>query len=161
LAGSVVDAAAHQIALQTWWMLSFFCTPLSLAAQAIIPREMSAGRYVLDKYALAACHVCMQRAVVFFSSWQACGIYICFCGMSLTYVTHYGFISCLEECREAWAGRYATSELRFSANEHVANLLAECFCVTKWLQCHGIDTHECVFYSELELRAHWSKDWLS
>ena len=47
LAGSVVEAAAHQIALQTWWMLSFFCTPLSLAAQAIIPRELSAGRYGL------------------------------------------------------------------------------------------------------------------
>jgi hypothetical protein len=27
-------------------MLSFFCTPLALAAQALIPREMTAGRYL-------------------------------------------------------------------------------------------------------------------
>ena len=33
-----------QIALQTWWLFSFICIPLSLAAQSIAPREIAADR---------------------------------------------------------------------------------------------------------------------
>lgn len=39
-----MSAASHQIALQVWWLLSFFSSPLSLAAQSLIPRDMAADR---------------------------------------------------------------------------------------------------------------------
>jgi hypothetical protein len=35
-----------QIGLQTWWLFSFICIPLSLAAQSIAPREIAADRCV-------------------------------------------------------------------------------------------------------------------
>lgn len=36
---ATIEGAAHQIALQLWWFLSFFSVPFSLAAQSIIPRD--------------------------------------------------------------------------------------------------------------------------
>lgn len=35
--GSLVEGAAHQVALQGWWLLSFASVPLSLAGQSLLP----------------------------------------------------------------------------------------------------------------------------
>lgn len=37
-------AAAHQISLQIWWLLSYFPVPLYLAAQSLLPRAAGAPR---------------------------------------------------------------------------------------------------------------------
>lgn len=36
-AGNVAAIATHQVALQSWWLLSFVSVPLSLAAQSLLP----------------------------------------------------------------------------------------------------------------------------
>lgn len=38
--GLVAEAAAHQIGLQGWWLLSFVSVPLSLAGQSLLPRRV-------------------------------------------------------------------------------------------------------------------------
>lgn len=43
---SVAAGAAHQVALQTWWLFSFFAAPLSMAVQSLIPRAVAAGKMV-------------------------------------------------------------------------------------------------------------------
>jgi Na+-driven multidrug efflux pump len=43
-AASTVDIAAHQIAMQTWWLLSYFSFPLAMVGQALLPRDIAAGR---------------------------------------------------------------------------------------------------------------------
>jgi Na+-driven multidrug efflux pump len=40
---STVNVATHQITFQLWWLLSFFSSPLSLAAQSILKKEKRAG----------------------------------------------------------------------------------------------------------------------
>ncbi|KAJ1397048.1 hypothetical protein B484DRAFT_438720 [Ochromonadaceae sp. CCMP2298] len=40
-----VHTAAHQIAMQLWWFLSYFSSPLALAAQAILPKDLTQGNY--------------------------------------------------------------------------------------------------------------------
>lgn len=49
--GDVAMAAAHQIALQGWWLLSFVTVPLSLAGQSLLPKRAK------QQPALAACTV--------------------------------------------------------------------------------------------------------
>ena len=41
---SITHIAAHQIVMQIWWFLSFFSSPLSLVAQAVLPRDIVAKR---------------------------------------------------------------------------------------------------------------------
>jgi len=41
---SILHSASHQIAMQTWWFLSYFSTPLSLVGQAVLPRDIAAGK---------------------------------------------------------------------------------------------------------------------
>jgi MATE family multidrug resistance protein len=44
-----MHAAAHQVTMQLWWFLSFFSTPLSLIAQALLPRDiMSKNQQRID-----------------------------------------------------------------------------------------------------------------
>lgn len=45
-----IEVAAQQIAMQLWWFLSFFGSPLCLVAQALLPRDLGAGRYNKAKY---------------------------------------------------------------------------------------------------------------
>jgi Na+-driven multidrug efflux pump len=40
-----IHTAAHQIAMQVWWFTSYFATPLALAAQAILPKDMTSGNF--------------------------------------------------------------------------------------------------------------------
>ena len=42
VSGDVTRAAAHQIALSLWWLISFVSVPLSLAGQSLLPRRLSA-----------------------------------------------------------------------------------------------------------------------
>lgn len=48
---STLHIAAHQIATQLWWSLSYLTLPFSIAAQAIIPRDLAQGN--LDRAGLA------------------------------------------------------------------------------------------------------------
>lgn len=43
---STLHVAAHQVALQLWWFLSYFSSPLALVAQSILPRDLGAGRFL-------------------------------------------------------------------------------------------------------------------
>ena len=38
---STIDVAAHQIVMQSWWFLSYFSSPFSLVAQAVIPKDIA------------------------------------------------------------------------------------------------------------------------
>jgi Na+-driven multidrug efflux pump len=40
---STVQVAAHQIVMQSWWFLSYFSSPFSLVAQAVIPKDLIKG----------------------------------------------------------------------------------------------------------------------
>ena len=40
---STVQVAAHQIVMQSWWFLSYFSSPFSLVAQAVIPKDLVKG----------------------------------------------------------------------------------------------------------------------
>lgn len=46
---SILNIASHQIVMQTWWFLSFFISPLSLVAQAILPRDIASNDYTRVK----------------------------------------------------------------------------------------------------------------
>lgn len=38
-AQATLEIAAHQVVMQTWWFLSYFSSPFSLVAQAVIPKD--------------------------------------------------------------------------------------------------------------------------
>jgi putative MATE family efflux protein len=40
---STIEVAAHQVVMQSWWFLSYFSSPLSLVAQAVIPKDLVKG----------------------------------------------------------------------------------------------------------------------
>mmetsp|Transcript_1501 Transcript_1501/g.2518 ORF Transcript_1501/g.2518 Transcript_1501/m.2518 type:complete len:579 (-) Transcript_1501:1724-3460(-) len=40
-----IHTAGHQIAMQLWWFLSYFSTPIALAAQAILPKDLTTGDF--------------------------------------------------------------------------------------------------------------------
>lgn len=42
---ATVHVAAHQIAMQLWWFMSYFSSPFGLAAEAILPRDLTARNY--------------------------------------------------------------------------------------------------------------------
>lgn len=52
LAASTIDVAAHQIAMQTWWLLSYMSSPFALVGQALLPRDMSASKYGKVRYTI-------------------------------------------------------------------------------------------------------------
>jgi Na+-driven multidrug efflux pump len=72
-AASTIDVAAHQIVMQTWWLLSYMSSPLALIGQALIPRDLAAGRgnkvrYVimlLSRFGLAIGTICALLCAVF------------------------------------------------------------------------------------------------
>ncbi len=72
-AASTIDVAAHQIVMQTWWLLSYMSSPLALIGQALIPRDLAAGRgnkvrYVimlLSRFGLAIGTFCALLCAVF------------------------------------------------------------------------------------------------
>ena len=41
--GSLVELAAHQSAMQCWWLLSFFSEPLSQTVQSLVARDLGEG----------------------------------------------------------------------------------------------------------------------
>ena len=53
VSGDVTRAAAHQIALSLWWLISFVSVPLSLAGQSLLPRRLSADPALARRTALA------------------------------------------------------------------------------------------------------------
>jgi Na+-driven multidrug efflux pump len=40
----LIQVAAHQVVMQLWWFISYFSSSNSLAAQAILPKEVKAGQ---------------------------------------------------------------------------------------------------------------------
>lgn len=40
---ALTHVAAHQLVLQSWWFLSFFSSPLSLAAQSVLPKQLQSN----------------------------------------------------------------------------------------------------------------------
>ena len=41
----VIPGATHKVALETYWLLSFLTEPIFTACNALLPRELAAGRY--------------------------------------------------------------------------------------------------------------------
>ena len=75
--GVVAEAAAHQIGLQSWWLLSFVSVPLSLAGQSLLPRRYRqqprlAAKTIrrLAQFGLA-CAVAMAVGNVLMTTWLA------------------------------------------------------------------------------------------
>ena len=62
----VVPGATHKVALETFWLLSFFTEPIFTACNALLPREISAGRLASARKlrdALVACAVALGGAL--------------------------------------------------------------------------------------------------
>ena len=62
----VVPGATHKVALEPFWLLSFFTEPIFTACNALLPREISAGRLASARKlrdALVACAVALGGAL--------------------------------------------------------------------------------------------------
>jgi Na+-driven multidrug efflux pump len=57
-----LPTAAHQIAMQTFWFLSFFPEPLSMAAQSLLPRDAAAADDDAARPAAAAARARLLQA---------------------------------------------------------------------------------------------------